>query len=109
VTDFTLESLKKHFDLLRLQIIRKEGHMKNFSDLKTLLLECKEGKGKTVLHFAAARGDIDIFDYLLSEGADLNALDDEKNTPFFIAIQHEKIKLIKHMIEKLKVNPKIKR
>lgn len=45
--------------------------MKNFSDIKTLLIECREGKGKTVLHFAAARGDIDIFDYLLSEGADL--------------------------------------
>lgn len=83
--------------------------MKNFSDIKTLLIECKEGKGKTVLHFAAARGDIDIFDYLLSEGADLNALDDEKNTPFFIAIQHEKIKLIKHLIERLKVDPKAKR
>lgn len=58
VTDYNLDSLKKHIELISCQINKKFGYLKNFKDLKTLLNECKEAKGKTVLHFAAARGDI---------------------------------------------------
>ena len=109
VTDFTLASLKKFFEQLSAQIQRREDAVKGYTDVKTLLNECREAKGKTVLHFAAARGDIDVFDYLLSLGASLDSLDDEKNNAFFIAVQHQKLKLVKHLIEKLNVDPAQKR
>jgi ankyrin repeat protein len=73
VTDYTLEALKKYMESLAAQISRKEGELSSYTDIKSLLCECREGKGKTVLHFAAARGDLQIFKYLLSLGADLNA------------------------------------
>ena len=34
-----------------------------------------EGKGKRAIHFAASRGDLDVFKYLEKRGADIHALD----------------------------------
>lgn len=79
VSDLSLNEIKKYFEKLS-----KERAAKN--DLTELLNSCREGKKKTILHFAAARGDIDIFKYILTLGLKLDAEDEEKNTPFFTAV-----------------------
>ncbi len=49
--------------------------------------ESKEAKGRTVVHMAAARGDLDVFKYIVDDlQGDIKLLDDEKNPPLFIAI-----------------------
>ena len=53
VSDLSLKEIKKYFEKLS-----KERAAKN--DLTELLNSCCEGKKKTILHFAAARCDIDI-------------------------------------------------
>jgi ankyrin repeat protein len=40
-----------------------------------LLNTVKEGRGKAAIHFAAARGDLSIFKFLHSKGADTKQLD----------------------------------
>lgn len=40
-----------------------------------LLNNVKEGNNRTALHFAASRGDLDIFKYLISKGADFKMKD----------------------------------
>lgn len=47
-----------------------------------------EGKGKKAIHFGASRGDLEVFKFLVKKGADVTLLDDEKNNPFMIAVQH---------------------
>lgn len=56
---------------------------------------------KTVIHFAAARGDISVFELLINEGADINIVDKEGNNAFFTAISHYHLELVKYLVEKM--------
>jgi ankyrin repeat protein len=67
--------------------------------LITVMNDTKEGSGKTVLHFAAARGDLDIFKYLIENGGDYDIPDEEGNTPLLVAAQHKSFDLCKYLIE----------
>ena len=77
--------------------------------LKSLINDFKDAKARNLLHFAASRGDILIFKYLLENGADISSKDSEGNTVLFIAAQHENIQLFKYLIEELKMDPLSKR
>ncbi|KAF3326179.1 ankyrin repeat domain-containing protein 2-like protein [Carex littledalei] len=44
-------------------------------------LDSKDSQGRTALHMAAANGHLAIVDYLIKNGADVNATNLEKNTP----------------------------
>lgn len=70
---------------------------------------CKEGKNKTVLHFAASRGDFSIFKYLLELGADANLKDDEDNTALFVSAQHGNLEIVKFLLEERKMDVNAKR
>lgn len=52
--------------------------------MQHMINSVKDGNSRSSLHFAASRGDIEIFDYIISLGADPTLVDAEKNTPFFI-------------------------
>lgn len=69
--------------------------------LNFLINDFKDGNGRNILHFASSRGEIPIFDYILSKGGNLSIQDSEGNTPLFIATQHHNNELVKHIIEKL--------
>jgi ankyrin repeat protein len=58
----------------------------NLAQMQTLLAADAElihsrSDGATALHFAALRGRLDVIDWLLSKGADIDALDEEFQSP----------------------------
>lgn len=61
---FLLQTCETRFD---------DAHQK--LTIKEILNSFKEGNGKAAIHFAAARGDLEVFQYLLQEGADPHVLD----------------------------------
>lgn len=68
-----------------------------------MLDQFKDGKGKVVLHFAVARGDLDIIKHLIeSLKLDSNVKDNEGNNPFFTAIEHGHLHLVQYFIDELK-------
>lgn len=51
-------------------------------------VDAKIGNGESALHYAAARGNVQIADALLHRGADINAANDFGDTPLFWAIRN---------------------
>ncbi len=64
----------------------------------TLINEFTEGRGRNCMHFAAASGDIDIFQALVYLEGDVLRVDSEGNTVLMIAIQHNHVALVKHIL-----------
>lgn len=61
----------------------------------------KDAVGRTPLHIAAERGDIDVAMFLIETGADVNVTDAKGNTPLiFIIHKTGDLKLIKRLLEK---------
>ncbi|KAF2291842.1 hypothetical protein GH714_035817 [Hevea brasiliensis] len=50
------------------------------------------------LHMAAANGHLDIVEYLISQRVDLNASNEEKNTPLHWACLNGRIEVVKKLI-----------
>lgn len=72
ITELQADALKSYFQKTVQEHVKKE---KEHYDIASLLNQTKEGNGKKALHFAASRGDVEIFKLLLAEGADINAKD----------------------------------
>ncbi|KAM3740447.1 hypothetical protein ACB098_08G099700 [Castanea mollissima] len=50
------------------------------------------------LHMAAANGHLDVVEYLINRGVDLNAINEEKNTPLHWACLNGHIEVVKKLI-----------
>ena len=72
IAELNPEALKSFLQKTVKEHVKKE---KEQYDVATLLNQTKEGNGKKAIHFAASRGDLEIFKLLLSEGADINVKD----------------------------------
>lgn len=71
----------------------------DFATLVQLLDQLKEAKGKLPLHFAVARGNIDIVRHLVETvGVDHSPKDKEGNSPFLTAVEHGHIDLVRYFI-----------
>jgi ankyrin repeat protein len=64
------------------------------------LFNIKDEAGNTPLHHAAMIGSVEMTDYLLSKGADVNAQNTQLNTPLHEAIQNRKENTSALLIEK---------
>ncbi|KAK6460848.1 ankyrin repeat-containing domain protein [Scheffersomyces coipomensis] len=65
----------------------------------------KDPNGYTPIHAAASYGHINLLQYLIEQGGDINIQDNEGDTP----LHHvEDVKTAKYLIEELKANDKIK-
>ena len=60
----------------------------------------KNEDGNTFLHIAVHEGDIDIAQYLVSQGADVNVKDNLDRTSLQIAIYENNVELTKFLISK---------
>ncbi|CAD8077193.1 unnamed protein product [Paramecium primaurelia] len=78
---------------------RKRGNENEKVPIRTFINVISEGKGKKAIHFGASRGDLDVFKFLVKKGADVNLLDDEKNNPFMIAVQHNHLSIVQYLID----------
>src|SRR5690606_5537801 len=55
--------------------------------------------GRTLLHYAAARGRTDFAEYLLNKKADPNLLDDKGKAPLHLAIEHKNLEMIDLLLD----------
>jgi ankyrin repeat protein len=77
-----------------------------FASLVQLLNQLKEAKAKVAIHFAVARGNLDIVRYLIETvGVDHSPKDKEGNSPFLTAVEHGHIDLVRYFIEELNYSP----
>jgi ankyrin repeat protein len=55
-------------------------------------------KDSTILHCASKKGDRAILEFLISKGADLNAVDGEGNSPLSLAIEYEHPEIVEALL-----------
>lgn len=79
-----------------IQIIKLLMNSKIPIDIKAKLLD-----GKTCLHIAAMKGDLEIAKFLVKSGADCLALDNENHTPLMTAIEYCQEKVGKYFVKKM--------
>jgi len=104
-----LTEIKHHLkDILKTQplknISNNDGTVEGQMNLKGILNECKDAKKKTCVHFAAARGNAVIFNYLVKKGGNVELKDDQGNNAFLIAVQHGHMDIVKTLVEDLKTD-----
>jgi ankyrin repeat protein len=58
-----------------------------------------DSNGRTLLHYAAARGRTEFAEYLLSRKADPNALDAQGKAPLHLAIEHKNLEMIDLLLD----------
>lgn len=63
------------------------------------LLHLKTESGKTPLHFAAEGGHLDVVDFLLSKGAEVDARNADDETPLHYAAGYSHMDVIKRLLE----------
>ncbi|XP_074035127.1 transient receptor potential cation channel A1 [Leptinotarsa decemlineata] len=59
----------------------------------------RDGRGRTPAHQAASRNRINILQFILKEGADLNSQDDVGNTPLHTAVEHESLDAVNFLLK----------
>jgi ankyrin repeat protein/L-ascorbate metabolism protein UlaG (beta-lactamase superfamily) len=64
------------------------------------LIHMKSDKGQTPLHIAVQNGSQEIVEFLIAQGADINARDSEGNTPLLTALAFKKTDTAKFLISK---------
>lgn len=64
------------------------------------LIHMKSEKGQTPLHLAVQNGNQEIVDFLISQGADINARDGEGNTPLITALASRKTDTARFLLSK---------
>lgn len=70
-----------------------------------MLDQFKEAKGKVALHFAVARGDLEIVRYMIENlKLDTYVKDNQGNNPFFTAVEHGHLNIVEYFIEELNFN-----
>jgi hypothetical protein len=107
ITTLELPQVKLYLVNLEKRIHEKaQPILSEYDSLKKLLDTTKEAKGKVPLHFACARGNVDIIRHLIETvGLDHQVRDKEGNSPFFTAIEHGHLELVQYFVEECKSSP----
>ncbi len=103
ITTLELPQLKLYLVNLEKRINSKaEPLLAEYHNVKHLLDTTKEAKGKVPLHFACAKGDLSVVQYLIEEiKLDSRVKDKEGNNPFFTSIEHGHLNLVSYFVEEL--------
>ena len=68
-------------------------------DSQTNDVNCSDFEGHTVLHLACLVGHLDMVDFLLERGANVDAVDDDGWTPIFSAITEDYLEIVSVLIK----------
>lgn len=75
-----------------LHVAASEGYLKVCETLldygECTAIDSKNNQGRTALHIACMKGHLQIAQLLVRSGADLDAVDDDGNTPLHLASQN---------------------
>jgi ankyrin repeat protein len=63
-------------------------------------LETLDQYKRTALHWAAAYGSLDVFNYLLDNGASVTVKDESNNTPLHLAAMNKREGMVRRLLEK---------
>lgn len=74
--------------------------VKNLLDKEISLLYTLDENKNTPLHQACISGNLDITQYLIKRGADINAQNHQENTPLHLAAEKNHFKIVKFLVEK---------
>lgn len=75
------------------------GTIKKLGSESAVLVNEKDSEGWTPLHYAAARGNLEIVKYLLSQGADINAKENMEYTPLINAVATSHYDVVRCLVE----------
>jgi len=76
------------------------GNVENLdSMLVNTSVDLKDDRGKSLLHWAVACKQKEVFDLLINKGIELNAIDDQEQTPLHIAVQFNNVEYCEYLIE----------
>lgn len=84
----TAQSLENPFDVA-VDAARKGDleHIRKCVESDVRYVDAYDGAGRTLLHYAAQRGDRDLVAYLIDQGSYVLAEDEEGYTPLDVAVQ----------------------
>ncbi|CAH0547388.1 unnamed protein product [Brassicogethes aeneus] len=80
----------------------ESGNLEIFQRLyfaDTTRLTIKDPRGRTAAHQAAARNRVNILQFILSQGGDLNDQDNSGNTPLHIAVEHSSLDAVDFLLK----------
>ena len=99
ITNTTTQSIKKiRPPLVELAAEGKLNELKKRIDLAQI--DHKYQCGFTLLHYAAKENRVEVIEYLVSSGCDINAADDDKQTPLHKSVMFGHTESVKLLIDK---------
>ncbi|CAH1957382.1 unnamed protein product [Acanthoscelides obtectus] len=81
----------------------ESGNLEQFQRLyyqDTTRLSIKDSRGRTPAHQAAARNRINILQFILEQGGDINNQDNAGNTPLHVAVEHESLDAVDFLLQR---------
>lgn len=80
-----------------LEIIKLMSEMQ--TDIFSIVIQSEDSMGMTPMHRAAMFDHVDVCEFLISKGADIDALDKEKRTPLLLAASRNCVKMICYLLQ----------
>jgi hypothetical protein len=85
------------------QSIYRTACQGNLDRLDSILIntsiDIKDNRGKSLMHWAVACKQIEIFDYLVEKGIDINGEDDNEKTPIHVAVRFGNYKFFDLLVD----------
>ncbi|CAH1113126.1 unnamed protein product [Psylliodes chrysocephalus] len=63
-------------------------------------LVIRDSRGRTSIHQAASRNRVNILQFIVDQGGDLNIQDNSGNTPLHVAVEHESLDAVDFLLDK---------
>lgn len=71
--------------------------------LKNSEIDVKDNRGRSLLHWAVACKQKEVFDFLIKKGIDINGIDNQEKTPLHVAVQFNNVAYFDYLV-KLQTN-----